>query len=114
MTQTQTQTQIPEQTDGPERALPRTPPPTEADIKWAQKHGWKWDGKGFMPEPVIGVIVNPVESVQPGWTPWHVSIGALQMDAPFHSVRAALRAAQSIRLGRRLGEDEMDCSQEAE
>lgn len=94
------------------KQLSETIMPTEADVRWAKKHGWTWDGERFAPTPVLTVIVNPLARDRPGWTPWHAAIGALQMEAPFGSVRAALRVAQSIRLGRQLADNEMNCSED--
>jgi len=89
--------------------------PTEADIRWAKKHGWAWDGEAFSPEPVIKVIPNPQPQAAKcdGWCPWLPACGALQVDAPYGSVRAALRVAEEIRQQRRLGVSEMNCSEEA-
>lgn len=112
MTQQQVTQQVIQTETQTERALPRTPPPSEADIKWAQRYGWRWTGRAFEPEPMVTVIPNPMESTHPGWTPWHASIGALQMDAPWASVRAALRVAEAVRRGRRLEDHEMSCAEE--
>lgn len=75
--------------------------PDEADLAWAKKQGWIWDGSGFVPETPIKVIPNPLGE---GWCPWHAACGAIQTDAPFSSVRAAIRVAEKIRSGR-----ELDC-----
>lgn len=90
----------------------KTPAPSEADIYWAKKHGWTWDGEGFSPTPTVRVIQNPMSHERPGWTPWLSPIGALQIDAPFSSVRAALRVAEEIRRQRPLGPMEMRCSED--
>ncbi len=49
---------------------------------------------------------------KPGWCPWLAPIGAFQMDAPFGSVRAALRVAEEIRINRTLGLEEMSCAED--
>lgn len=90
----------------------KTEAPSEADIRWAKKHGWTWDGEGFTPTPTMRVIPNPMGHQSPGWTPWLSPIGALQMDAPFGNVRAALRVAEEIRRQRPLGDNEMSCAEE--
>lgn len=88
----------------------KTEAPSEADIYWAKKHGWIWDGEAFSPAPVIRVIPNPMNHPS-GWCPWLPAIGALQIDAPFN-VRAALRVAEEIRRQRPLGPMEMNCSED--
>jgi hypothetical protein len=83
---------------------------TNEDIVWAKKHGWTWNGSAFMPEPVIQVIPNPMGHERPGWTPWLAPCGAIQTDAPFDSVRAAIRVAEQIRQGRCFELEEMSCA----
>ncbi len=90
----------------------KTEAPSEADIKWAKKHGWEWNGEEFNPAPAVRVIRNPMSHERPGWTPWLPAIGALQIDAPFGNVRAALRVAEEIRRQRPLGDNEMSCAEE--
>lgn len=96
-----------------DKPKPKTEAPTEADIRWAKKHGWEWDGEVFTPTPTVRVIPNPMSHERPGWTPWLSPIGALQMDAPFGNVRAALRVAEEIRRQRPLGDNVMSCAEEA-
>lgn len=83
----------------------------KADIEWAQKHGWEWDGESFVPEEFIRVIRNPMDK-ESGWCVWLTALGATQMDAPFASVRAALRVAEAVRRQRHLCPDEMNCAEE--
>ena len=84
--------------------------PTSADIAWAEKYGWEWTGFSFVPFSTIRVIPNPMHHQHPGWTPWLAACGAIQTEAPFGSVRAAIRVAEGIRQQRSLGPDEMPCS----
>lgn len=107
--------------------------PTFKDIQWAKKHGWIWEGDqdAFIPEKLfsqkienslipkgpsesfIRVIPAPLDrNIIKGWCPWLSAIGALQLEAPFGSVRAALRVAEAIRQQRSLDLGEMDCSKD--
>lgn len=91
------------------------PAVNDEDRAWAYKYGWIWDNyEEFVlvtdrDDPFIRVIENPVG--EPGWVVWLRPIGALQMDAPFASARAALRIAESIRRQRPLTDDEMSCAE---
>ena len=83
---------------------------SEEDIRWARKHGWDYDEEHnrFTPIPFYGVV-----NLGKGWCPWVGGLGALQMDAPFASPRAALRVAEGLRRGKTVSYDEMDCSEKA-
>lgn len=98
-----------------------------ADLRWADKHRWIWTGKAFVrgdrkgPDQegillphFIMVIPNPMSHRQPGWVVWLAPCGALQMDAPWTSVRAALRVAEQIYLQKTFRDDEMSCAEDAE
>lgn len=109
---------------------------TNADIAWAIGNGWLPYERGALvhrpetsetifvheseqnvnPNSIsawVAVIPNPCAGIhRDGWTPWVGMLGALQTDAPFGSVRAALRVAEGLRLARSLRIGEMSCAEE--
>ena len=93
--------------------------PDEKDLQWAWKHGWDWVeeseiwGGSFCPMPLT---VSPTTRVfysllnkDHGWVVWLIPCGAIQTEAPYASVRAALRVAEQIRQNRSFAIHEMSC-----
>lgn len=92
---------------------------SELDRAWARSHDWIWNETDLRFRHKSDALTNPFIHVTwnwksdfPGWVIYLAPCGIIQERAPWGSVRAALRTAEAIRLGRFVKHNEMDCSED--